>query len=96
MPCDAKGKDGKRFFELRQLEEPSNEKMDKKAMRQIRIRHLDLNRSIPDPFLRCWIKLYDLSGPVREELHPGYLAHVFVDTGANWNTIKRRFFDDGS
>ena len=40
------------------------------------------------------IKLYNLDGPVRDELHPGYLAHVFVDTGPNYNTISRRFFDD--
>ena len=38
--------------------------------------------------------MYDLAGPVRYELHPGYLANVFVDTGANCNTISRRFFDD--
>ena len=59
------------------------DKKDGKFIRQIRIRHSDLNCSDPDPFLRYWIKLYDLAGPVRDELHPGYLAHVFVETGAN-------------
>ena len=27
-------------------------------------------------------------------MHPGYLAHVLVDTGANCNTFSGRFFDD--
>ena len=72
---DAKSKG---FFKVRQLEEPA---MDKKSIRQIIIRHSGLNCSDPDPFLRYWIKQYDLAGPVRDELHPGYLAHVFVDTG---------------
>ena len=91
---DAKGKDGKGFFKVRQLEEPFPDKKDEKSIRQIRIRHSDLNRDDPDPFLRYWIKIYDLAGPVRDTLHPGYLTHVFVDTGANCNTISRRFFDD--
>ena len=66
--------------------------MDKKD--EIKIRHSDLNRNDPEPFLRYWIKQYDLTGPVRDELNPGYLAHVFVDTGVNCNTISRTFFDD--
>ena len=61
----AKSKDGKSFFKVRQLEEPAIDKKDKKLMRQIRIRHSDLNHSDPDPFLRYWIKLYDLVGSVR-------------------------------
>ena len=65
-----------------------------KEIRQIKIRHSDLNRSDPDPFLRYWIKVYDLAGLVRDAADPGYLAHVFVDTGANCNTISRRFFDE--
>jgi len=78
---DAKGKDGKGFFKVRQLEEPSNDKKDEKSSTKIRTRHLDLNRSDHDPFFRYWIKLYDLAGPVRDELHPAYLAHVIVDVG---------------
>ena len=35
---------------VRQLEEPTNDKKDEKAIRQIRIRHSDLNRSDPDLF----------------------------------------------
>jgi len=57
----------------------STRKKDKKSIRQIRIRLLDFNRSYPNPFLRYCIKLYDLAGPIRDELHPGYLAHAFVD-----------------
>ena len=48
---DAKVKDGKGFFKVRQLEEPSMDKKEEKSIRQIRIRHLDLNRSDTDPFL---------------------------------------------
>ena len=64
---DAKVKDRKGFFKVRQLEETSMGKKEKKSIRQIRIRHLDLNRSDADPFLRYWIKLYDLAGPVRDD-----------------------------
>ena len=88
---DTKGKEGKCYFKVRQLEEPSNDKKEEKAIRQIRIRHSELNRSDPELFIQYWIKVYDLAGPVRDG-HPGYLAHVFVDTGANYNTISRRFF----
>jgi len=70
------------------------DKKEEKSIRRIRIQHSDLNRSDEDPFLRYWIKLYDLAGPVRDELDPGYLAHVFLDTSANCNTISQRFFDD--
>ena len=60
---DAKGKDGKGFFKVRQLEEPAMDKKEEKSIRLIRIRHSDHNRNDPDLFLRYWIKLYDL--PVR-------------------------------
>ena len=90
---DAKAKDGKGYFKARQLEDPSVDKKEDKSIRQIRIRHSDLNTGYQDPFLRYWIKIYDLSGPVRDRTHPGYLAQVFVDTGANCNTISRTFFD---
>ena len=42
---DAKSKDGKGFFKVRQLEEPAMDKKDEKSIRQIRIRHSDLNQS---------------------------------------------------
>ena len=60
-----------RAFKVRKLDEPAMDKKDEKSIWQIRIRHSDLNRNDPDPFLRYWIKLYDLAGPVRDELHPG-------------------------
>ena len=56
----------------------------------------ELESSIPtslDPFLRYWIKIYDLSGPVHDLSHPAYLAQVFVATGANCNTIIRTLFE---
>ena len=46
-----------------------------------------------DPFLRYWIKIYDLSGQVRDLAHPGYLAKAFVDTGVNYNAISRTLFE---
>ena len=89
---DAKAKDGKGYFKARQLEARSVDKDEEKSIRQIRIRHSDLNTGYHDPFLRYWIKIYDLSGPVRDPTHPGYLGQVFVDTGANCNTISRVLF----
>ena len=77
---------------VRQLKDPSADKKDEKSIRQIRIRHSDLNSVYHDPFLRYWIKIYDLSGPARDPTHLGYLAQVFVDTGANCNTISRTLF----
>ena len=76
---DAKRNDGKSFSRCGS----SRPAIDKKD---------DLNRRDPDSFLQYWIKLYNLVGSVRDELHPGNLARVFVDTGANCNIISRRFF----
>ena len=75
---DTKTKVGNGFFKVSQLEEPSNDRKDKKSIRQIRIRHSDLNRSDPGVFLRYWIKVYDLVGLVRDS---SWLlgTHVFVD-----------------
>ena len=90
---DAKAKDEKGYFKVRQLKDRSAEKNEEKSIRQIRIRHSDLNSGYHDPFLRYWIKIYDLLGPARDPTHPGYLAPVFVDTGANCNTISRALFE---
>ena len=60
---DAKAKEGKGYFKVRNLEEPSAEKKDDKSIRQIRISHSDINSGEYDPFLRYWIKIYDLSRP---------------------------------
>ena len=38
---DAKSKDGKGFFKVRQLEEPAIDKKDENSISQIRIRHSD-------------------------------------------------------
>ena len=65
------------------------DKKDEKSIRQIRIRHSDLNRNDPDPFFRYWIKLYDLAGPVRDELHPGY--HIDVATNMGIKTSIQDF-----
>jgi len=80
---DAKAKDWKGYFRVRQLEDPA-EKKDEKSIRQIRIRHSDSGEY--DPFLCYRIKIYDLSGPFRDP------AQVFVDTGTNCNTISRTLF----
>ena len=68
-------------------------KMKKNQFDRSEIWHSDVNTGYHDPFLRYWIKIYDLSGPVRDPTHPGYLAQVFVDTGANCNTISRALFE---
>ena len=75
---DAKAKGGKGYFKVWQLEDPAADDKDEKSIRQIRIRHSDLNSGEYDPFLRCWITIYDLSGPVRDPAHPGYLAQVLA------------------
>ena len=62
---DAKAKDRKGYFNVRQLEDPKDEKKDERSIRQIRIRHSDNNSEYHDPFLRYWIMIYDLSGPAR-------------------------------
>ena len=54
---DAKRKDGKGYFKARQFEDPSVDKKEEKSIRQIRIRHSDLNTGYHDPFLRYWIKI---------------------------------------
>jgi hypothetical protein len=77
---DAKAKDGTGYFKARKLEDPSLDKKEGKSIRHIRIRHSDHNTGYHDPFLRYWIKIYDLSGLVRDHTHPGYLAQLFVDT----------------
>jgi len=60
---DAKSKDDKGVFKVRQLEEPA-----------------------PFPSILDQA-VNDLIGPVHDELHPGYLAYVFVDTSANRNKV---------
>ena len=55
---DAKAKDGKGFFKGRLPEEPSSKKKDEKSIRDIGMRHSDLNSRDYDPFLRYWIKIY--------------------------------------
>jgi 5-formaminoimidazole-4-carboxamide-1-beta-D-ribofuranosyl 5'-monophosphate synthetase len=52
MCPDAKAKDGRGYFKARQLEDPSVDKKEEKSIRQIRIRHSDLNTGHQDPFLR--------------------------------------------
>ena len=46
---DAKAKDGKGYFKVRQLEDPKDEeKKDERSIRQIKIRHSDLNSGYHD------------------------------------------------
>jgi len=63
-----------------------------KSIRQIRIRYPDLNAEREDPFMRYWIILSD-RGQLRIGPHnEGRLAKIFVDTGADCNTISRKFY----
>jgi len=75
---------------VRKLEEKSiTRQTEEKSIRQIRIRHSDRGS---DDFLLHWIKVYELYGSVRDLNHSDFLAQVFIDTGANCNTISGTFF----
>ena len=62
-----------------------------KSVRQIRVRYSDIEGKRPDPFMRHCIIKSNL-GQIRigsdNEVD---LARIFVDTGANCNTISRKY-----
>ena len=66
-----------------------------KSIRQIRIRFSDLTAEDNDPFIRYWIKVYGNRGLGNGvdaegiEKTPRKGVRVFVDTGANVNTMSR-------
>jgi len=85
---EAKSKDSKGTFKVRKMEEPEAEKAVEE-IRLIRIRFSDLTMEENDPFIRYWINFYGnrrLGNGVDAE---GKDVRVFVDTGANVNTMSR-------
>jgi hypothetical protein len=87
---DIKAKDTKGAFKVRKAEE---EKASEPTLRQLRIRYSDLNSSEEDSFIRHWILVLDLDEERMGWTDDGNLVRVFVDTGANINTISRRYLD---
>ena len=61
-------------------------------VRQIRIRNSDIEDKRADPFMRHWIILSNLSQIKLGLDYEGHLARIFVYTGANCNTICRKFY----
>ena len=89
---EAKAKDSKGVFKVRKKEEPVADKAvdEPKSIRQIRIRFSDLTMEEKDPFIRYWIKVYGNRGLGNGIDAEGKDVRVFVDTGANVNTMSRR------
>ena len=61
-----------------------------KSIRQIRIRFSNLTAEENDPFIRYWIKVNGNRGLGHGVDADGKDVRVFVDTGANVNTMSRR------
>ena len=82
---------GKGAFKVQKIEEPVDDKAvdEPKSIRQIRIRFFDLTMEEKDPFIRYWIKLYGKRGLGNGVDDEGKDVRVFVDTGANVNTMSR-------
>jgi len=62
-----------------------------KSVRQLRIRYSDLEDQRSDPFEIYWILLTNLGQFKIQSGNEGHLVRIFVDTGANGNTITRNF-----
>ena len=90
---EIKAKDTKGPLKARKMEQGiTQDDAEKKSIRQIRVRFSDLESETKDPFMRFWVILSNLGQErigVQNEGHP---ARVFVDTGANCNTISRKFY----
>jgi len=59
---------------------------------QIRIRYSDIEEQSSDPFMRHWIIFKNLGQIRLGSDYEGHLARIFIDTGANYNTITRKFY----
>ena len=60
-----------------------------KSVRQIRIRHSDIEDKSSDPLMRHWIILSNLGEILLCSNKEDHLVRIFIDTGANCNTIAR-------
>ena len=67
----------------------TKEDTETKSICQIRVRFSDLESETNDPFMRFWVILSNL----RQERVEGHPVKVLVDTGANCNTISRKFYE---
>ena len=63
-----------------------------KSVRLIRIRNSDIEEMSSDRFMRHWIILSNLGRIRLGSYNEGHLARIFIDTGANCNTITRKFY----
>ena len=88
---DFKAKDTKGSLKFRKMYEGiTKDDAERKSIRRIRVRFSELEIETKCPFMRYWVILFNLEqervGPDNE----GHLAKLFVDTGANCNTISRK------
>jgi hypothetical protein len=86
---ESKAKDSKGVFKVRKVEA---EKDPDQSIRKIRIRYSDISGEHSDGFLRYWINVYHLGDPTKSPTNEGFMARIFVDTGASCNTINRSFY----
>ena len=63
-----------------------------KSVRQIRIRHSDIEEQSSDPSMRHWIILKNLGQIRLGSDYEGRLAKKLIYTGANCNTITIKFY----
>jgi len=63
-----------------------------KSVRQIRIRYSDIEEKSSHPFMRHWIILLNLGQIRLGSDNEGHLERIVIDTGANCNTITRKFY----
>ena len=79
-------------MKVRKIEDfGSKSDFEAKLVRQIRIRYSDIEENSSDPFMRHWIILSNLGQIRLSSDNEGHLARIFIDSGANCNTITRKF-----
>jgi hypothetical protein len=90
---EIKAKDTKGVFKVRRVDAEEDPKKEDPVIRQVRIRYSDLHNEQDDHFIRHWIMVFGLHTPVRTMENEGKEVRIFVDTGANVNTISRQFMN---
>jgi hypothetical protein len=84
---ELKAKETNEVFKVRIAEA---EKETEATLRHIRIRYSDDQ----DGFLRYWILFLNIGEPGQGPTNEWHVARIFVDTGANCNTIDRSFYNN--
>ena len=91
---DAKANNIKASTKMQNIEDYSA-KSDVEV-KSVRIRHQTRYSNIedkpPDPFMRYWIFLTNLGQFRIQSSNEGHLVPIFVDTGADCNTITRKVY----